>query len=696
MERPLVTIGVPVYNDEPWLARSLDRLVGQDYEHLEIILADDGSADRSAEICRGYAQKDPRIRFVQNRFNLGPVRNHNLLFELSRGDYFAWGSGHDYFDASFVSRALALLQEEVSLVLVYGQAQYIGYDEKPLQRTTGLLEARGTDPTERFLALLGGLTNPNLFYGLYRSSVLARSALHGKGLGGDFHLLAELALMGGIAQLDEVLVYRKMDKAEEKPAEAAQRWIRNIIRPRGIGLEGVTPWLDMARGYFRIVDEAPLEAPVKERLLEGVVRYCRENFVGLLKADVKSLAALRSSLGDDGALLSRHYHAGGVLERIQTARALGLDNAELAALESFCLSPRGIQPVRAAGNGKAATRPPAFAPVPAPEGPATGGPALNRRECRLPFRNVYFEICGLCNARCFYCVTGNKASRAPRGMVPVELFSAALQKLLQHGWIDPQKSVMNLFTWGEPFLHPKLDEIIGCCNDRGFRYVMSSNASVVPVVDEGFCRNLAQLIFSMPGYSQASYDRIHGFRFETVRDNITRIVGEVRRYNPRVSFQLNFHLYRFNTHEVEAGEAFARQLGMQFNPYYAYINSLNQFCGWIIGDLPAGESKRIEAELFTGVMREGLAAGAALIPEGYRCPQLDYLTVDEFANVATCCGLPRDYRDYACGNLLLDDPEAILRAKVTRSACTRCVSAGFSRFYHFPKAYVKGKHGEGA
>ena len=90
MSAPLVTVGVPVYNGQRYLARALDSLLAQTFDDFEIVLCDNASEDRTAEICAAYAARDPRIRFHRNPQNLGLVRNFNRTFELAEGTYFKW------------------------------------------------------------------------------------------------------------------------------------------------------------------------------------------------------------------------------------------------------------------------------------------------------------------------------------------------------------------------------------------------------------------------------------------------------------------------------------------------------------------------------------------------------------------------------------------------------------------------------
>ena len=70
---PLVSIGVPVYNGERLLGRTLESLLAQTYTHLEIIISDNASTDSTPAIAREFADRDPRVRYVRNETNIGAI-----------------------------------------------------------------------------------------------------------------------------------------------------------------------------------------------------------------------------------------------------------------------------------------------------------------------------------------------------------------------------------------------------------------------------------------------------------------------------------------------------------------------------------------------------------------------------------------------------------------------------------------------
>ena len=103
----LVSIIVPVYQVEPYLADCLDSLLAQTYSNLEIILVDDGSTDGSGKLCDAYAERDGRVRVIhQKNAGLSAARNAGLV--IARGDYYAFVDSDDVVSPFFVETLLGL------------------------------------------------------------------------------------------------------------------------------------------------------------------------------------------------------------------------------------------------------------------------------------------------------------------------------------------------------------------------------------------------------------------------------------------------------------------------------------------------------------------------------------------------------------------------------------------------------------
>lgn len=299
------------------------------------------------------------------------------------------------------------------------------------------------------------------------------------------------------------------------------------------------------------------------------------------------------------------------------------------------------------------------------------------------YRHVFVEIAGTCNARCPYCLSGRH--RAPGGaFMPVELFERVLERLTASALVD-RATVLGLYNWGEPFLHPRLGELLAAAQRSGMRYAFSTNASVVPAIDAAFVRGLALLIFSMPGFSQASYDRVHGFDFARVRGAIEAIVRRARAAGYRGEFRINYHVYQFNLAEMDACASFARRLGVEVDYHYAFLNHWDHLWQYADDALPYPLLKEVSQDLFSFRLRDLPADAVA----SYRCPQYDLLAIDEAANVLLCCQVPKK-EPYLAGNLLNDELGRILDRREHNETCTRCVERGIARYLNtaleFPPA----------
>jgi len=124
-QKPFVSIGLPVYNGEDYLEEALESIAAQTYRNYEVIISDNASTDRTADICESYAARDPRIRYVRNPVNIGGDRNYYRCVELSRGQYFLGAAHDDRFHPEYLERVLAVLEADPEVVFGHSRAHQI-------------------------------------------------------------------------------------------------------------------------------------------------------------------------------------------------------------------------------------------------------------------------------------------------------------------------------------------------------------------------------------------------------------------------------------------------------------------------------------------------------------------------------------------------------------------------------------------
>lgn len=102
-KHPLISVIVPVYNVDQYLHRSIDSILSQTYTDIEVLLVDDGSTDRSGEICDEYANKDPRVR-VFHKINEGVSSARNVGLDNAKGQWITFVDADDWIDKNMYQK----------------------------------------------------------------------------------------------------------------------------------------------------------------------------------------------------------------------------------------------------------------------------------------------------------------------------------------------------------------------------------------------------------------------------------------------------------------------------------------------------------------------------------------------------------------------------------------------------------------
>jgi glycosyltransferase involved in cell wall biosynthesis len=205
---PRLTLGLPVYNGERFLAASLDALLAQTFTDFELIISDNGSTDRTGEIAREYEAKDRRLRYVHHSENRGSTFNHNFVVEQARGEFFKWVSDDDLYAPDLLQRCMDALDTRPQIVLAHAWTAFIDEEGQITNAIDYPLKTDVADPAERFRSLLythGG----DDFYGVIRMSVLREIKTFGSFHWADRTIVAELALQGPFYNVPEFLYFRR-------------------------------------------------------------------------------------------------------------------------------------------------------------------------------------------------------------------------------------------------------------------------------------------------------------------------------------------------------------------------------------------------------------------------------------------------------------------------------------------------------
>jgi glycosyltransferase involved in cell wall biosynthesis len=277
---PKVSVGIPVYNGETFLAETIDCLLAQSYEDFEVVISDNASTDSTEEICRSYLASDPRVRYERQAINQGAPWNYNRVFELARGSYFRWAAHDDLCSSTFLARCVEVLdfnpsivwcQSRIGVIDRFGQTVYtsgcdlsgaaevlILEDGQPPKLADNADNISMRFAHQRFRNVLLGNTACFDIYGLIRSEVLRETSLWKPCFGWEKVLLSGLALRGKCAEIPEELFYFRIHEeacSAKETLEEESAW-SNPGESKS-KLNGMVR-LQLFNGHLRNVFEAPI------------------------------------------------------------------------------------------------------------------------------------------------------------------------------------------------------------------------------------------------------------------------------------------------------------------------------------------------------------------------------------------------------------------------------------------------------
>lgn len=284
---PVVSIGLPVYNSERFVAASIESLLAQSYGDFEVLISDNASTDGTEEIGRTFAASDRRITYRRNPENVGLVRNFRLALSRTSGRYLKWMAADDLLAPEWLELCVAALDSsDAGLAATWmapidsdglrlalepeGNGYRAAYGEwYPLVQPSA--DLGDPEPHRRLRAVVSSVRSSLIapfFYGLMRATTFEQAATLGLYLGAEKVLLAELALRGPILYDSRELAFRRLHPGHFGGQDRRATIEGLDTRP---GARHTSGGWQQAGGYLRAIAGAPIGPSEKVRSIGELV-----------------------------------------------------------------------------------------------------------------------------------------------------------------------------------------------------------------------------------------------------------------------------------------------------------------------------------------------------------------------------------------------------------------------------------------
>lgn len=210
--QPLVTIGIPVYNEEKYLAETIESAINQSYKNIRIIISDNCSTDSSFEIASKYVNADNRIELIQHEKNIGAIENFTYTLSKCSTKYFMWLGAHDIILPAFIENAVNNMIADPSIVLYFPKAVFFEPGSEPLGCADSDIDTRNLSTVDAMLKVTNNLMACTALHGVFLTDKLRKLPLAKNST--DLILLFLSAAYGKLVSSEIVLFHRRIVRKE--------------------------------------------------------------------------------------------------------------------------------------------------------------------------------------------------------------------------------------------------------------------------------------------------------------------------------------------------------------------------------------------------------------------------------------------------------------------------------------------------
>lgn len=221
-----VTIGIPVYNEEKYLADTINSAINQTFKDIRIIISDNCSTDKSYDIAQQYASIDSRIHCIRHTENLGASENFKYVLEMCETVYFMWLGAHDLLETEFIESAIKVLDSQSNIGLVYSKSILIDKQNVVINQSFyDDIDTLELDIEKKLFKVAQNLCNCFSIHGLFRTNLLKKVKVSNT-LSADHTLLFDIATLTDI-KLINIYGLRCREVRDEKSFKQTLKRLKN-------------------------------------------------------------------------------------------------------------------------------------------------------------------------------------------------------------------------------------------------------------------------------------------------------------------------------------------------------------------------------------------------------------------------------------------------------------------------------------
>jgi len=305
-------------------------------------------------------------------------------------------------------------------------------------------------------------------------------------------------------------------------------------------------------------------------------------------------------------------------------------------------------------------------------------PVYSFQDEKSPYYTV--DILSSCNLKCASCPHSIENHGVPKGSMTLETFKNVVDKIVSE---TPDVSHMSLYSWGEPLLHPYIDEIVQYIHDKNIAVALSSNLSIRfdERIEKLIEKNPDYLKVSVSGYYPLAYNNTHeGGDINLVKSNLYRLRYLLDKYKSNTLVDINYHLYRDNSGEnLHKFQELAHELGFVLSETYSLVMPLERVISHFDGKYDL-QIQRLESNLLVTI-DEGVAASREnRLPKDV-CPfRENQININADLSVPVCCTVFQRGENIVSQNYLENSIDQINEKKKKVSTCVRCMDLALPEY----------------